>query len=99
MSKQLISRNADLKRLRDEGFDVSIRDDLLVIANVPYVDSARTVRLANLVSGLELEGGDRTRAPQDHVVRFQGHEPCDHTGNPLTPLINERTPVALTPNI
>ena len=41
MSPALFSRNADLKRLRDEGYFVQIRGGFLVMREVPYVDAQR----------------------------------------------------------
>lgn len=83
MSQQLISRNADLKRLRDEGYDVSIKYDHLVIRDVPYVNSSREVKHGYMVTTLELQN-DITQTPiQDHVMMFCGDYPCDHTGAKL----------------
>ncbi len=37
MSHALISRSPDLKRLRDEGYDIEIRSNYLLLSSVPYV--------------------------------------------------------------
>src|SRR5688572_24417300 len=87
MSRRLISRNPDLRRLGDEGYEVSIVDNRLVIRNVPYVTPAGTVSFGTLVSALAL-AGDETIRPGDHVARFAGERPCDSDGRPLTALIN-----------
>jgi hypothetical protein len=87
MSQRLISLSPDLKRLRDEGFEVAVRAGFLVISHVPYVTSARQVAFGDLVSELTL-AGDRTAKPSSHVAMFCGSTPCDHTGAPLTRLIN-----------
>ena len=55
MSRALFNRNADLKRLRDEGYFVQIRGGLLVMREVPYVD-ARAAR-AHGHAGLEPHPG------------------------------------------
>jgi len=39
MSQELISRNLDLKRLRDEGYEVEIRATYLLVHSIPYVNS------------------------------------------------------------
>ncbi|MCA9178777.1 MAG: hypothetical protein KDB14_30150, partial [Planctomycetales bacterium] len=82
MSQQLISRNSDLKRLRDEGYNVSIRGGFLVVDRVPYVRKRGQVAYGTLVSELTLQG-DKTAPPGTHVVHFAGEYPCDHEGRPL----------------
>lgn len=79
MSQQLISRSADLKRLRDEGYAVEVKDAYLLVKNVPYVTASKEVKLGILVSDLALKG-DVTTTPTDHVVYFAGEYPCDKNG-------------------
>ena len=45
MSRELFSRNPDLKRLRDEGYFVQQQGGYLVMRQVPYVDEHREVRI------------------------------------------------------
>ena len=91
MSHPLISRNADLRRLRDEGYEVSILNAHLLIGHVPYVGIDRQVRFGTLVSDLTLAGDDTT-VPENHVAYFVGEEPCDADGRPLRKLILEGQP-------
>lgn len=79
MSHRLISRSLDLKRLRDEGYDVAIVADHLVVRDVPYVNSAREIKRGILISTLKL-AGDVTDAPDGHVVLFAGEQPCNTDG-------------------
>ena len=51
MSHELFSLNADLARLRTEGYFVRIQGSLLVMLEVPYVDAQCRVRPGTLVSG------------------------------------------------
>ena len=37
MSHSLISRSPDLKRLRDDGYEVDVQSDHLLMKHVPYV--------------------------------------------------------------
>lgn len=87
MSQQLINRSPDLKRLRDEGYDVAIDKGYLVLRQIPYVDSDRNIGLGTLVSELTLSG-DVTARPGDHVAMFAGATPCDREGNVLSKIIN-----------
>jgi hypothetical protein len=97
MSRPLVSRSPDLKRLEDEGYDFEIRASHLLL-RVPYATSGRMVDMGTLISELTT-AGDRTAAPTNHVVHFVGSSdgdlPCDESGRPLDWLINQRGPVDL----
>jgi hypothetical protein len=82
MSQQLISRNPDLQRLRDDGYDVGVRANHLVLNNVPYVTAQREIKRGKLVSELTM-AGDRTTRPKTHVIMFAGEYPCDRNGAPI----------------
>jgi tRNA A37 threonylcarbamoyladenosine dehydratase len=87
VSPRPLSRSADLTRLRDEGYEISLRGDFLVVSHVPYVTAARTVAYGTLVSTLNF-AGDTTTTPETHVMNFAGEVPCDADGNRLDSLIN-----------
>ena len=82
MSPEPFSRSPDLKRLRDEGYFVQIRGGLLVMREVPYVNERKEVLTGTLISSLNM-AGDQTRAPDTHVVHFDGDYPCDVDGNAI----------------
>ncbi len=82
MSHQLINRSPDLQRLRDEGFDVEIRSNFLLIKNVPYLNSKKKINLGTLVSELSL-AGDVTTTPTTHVAYFAGDHPCNKDGSEI----------------
>ena len=63
MSSQLMIHSPDLKRLSDDGYQISIQDDYLVIDDVPYVDKSRIVKKGTLVSDISL-AGDRDRSTE-----------------------------------
>ncbi len=88
MSRALFSRNADLKRLRDEGYFVQNVGGLLLMREVPYVDGEKRVRFGTLISSLTL-AGDQTRTPDTHVMYFDGDPPCDAEGNRLTAIAHQ----------
>ena len=86
MLDELIDRNVDLKRLRDEGYDVQVRGGLLVIDHVPYVTGlAKGTAYGMLVSELTLNG-NQTQTPSSHQVWFCGGMPHDQYGRPLAAL-------------
>ncbi len=82
MSRALFSHNADLKRLRDEGYFVQVVGGLLVMCEVPYVDAKRQVQMGTLISSLTM-AGDQTRRPDTHVMHFDGDFPCGSDGAPI----------------
>ena len=85
MFAKLISRNPDLKRLQDEGYEVEVRSGYLVLRSIPYVTSRRQVALGMLVTDLTLNG-DATQRPGDHQVWFAGEHPCNKDGSVIAPL-------------
>jgi hypothetical protein len=74
MSQKPISRSADLTRLRNDGYDLEIRSDHLLVKDVPYVAAGRIVKRGILVMPLKL-AGDVTVKPENHVTHFIGEFP------------------------
>lgn len=88
MSQQLINRSPDLKRLRDDGYEVEVMsNNYLLIKNVPYVNSSKEIRFGVLVSELTLAGDVATK-PKDHVVLFAGDYPCNKDGTEISQIKN-----------
>jgi hypothetical protein len=82
MSHKLISRSHDLKQLRDEGYDIEVKSNFLLIKNVPYVNKKKEIKLGILVSELSL-AGDATTRPNTHVAHFVGDYPCNKDGTEI----------------
>jgi hypothetical protein len=82
MSQRPINRSADLKRLRDEGYDLEIRSGCLLVKDVPYVNSYKEVKRGILVIKLVL-AGDQTGRPDTHVAYFSGDHPCNEDGSEI----------------
>jgi hypothetical protein len=75
MSHLLIGRNPDLKRLRDEGYEVAITSDgYLTVHGVPYLDSNGVVQRGILLCPVE---------PPDHTVMFCGDYPHEFSGKEI----------------
>ena len=68
MSLQLISRNADLQALRNEGFDVYVKGSYLAMRSVPYVNAKKEVLRGALVSELSLAGDDTVSTDADAMA-------------------------------
>jgi Domain of unknown function (DUF6791)/ThiF family len=83
MSHKLIDPNPDLRRLRDEGYNVDIVGANLVVRDIPYVNEKREVlRDGTLITSLDLNG-DLTNRPSDHTIKFAGQCPCTSDGKPI----------------
>src|ERR1017187_4104802 len=83
MLQQLINRSPDLKRLRDEGFEIEVKGGHLIIHHIPYVNSNREVKFGKLISSLSLNN-DVTVKPDNHVINFMGEQPCNNDGTIIT---------------
>lgn len=98
MSEQLVNRSSDLRRLREEGYDIETRSNYLLVKQVPYVTAERVVARGILVSELSTSGS--TTAPNPyHVVWFVGSIPCDNHGRELNAIINQRGAFPLDGNL
>jgi hypothetical protein len=82
MSQRPISRSADLKRLRDEGYDIEVRSGCLLVKEVPYVNSRKEVQRGILVIKLVL-ADDQTGRPDTHQAYFSGEHPCNEDGTEI----------------
>lgn len=98
MSRELLDRSSDLKRLRDEGYEVAIRGNYVIVSNVPYVRSGPEIGYATLVANLD-QSGDRTVRPKTHAMFFAGDFPCRSDGTPFTNLGGPGTARNLTDDL
>lgn len=98
MSHQLINHSPDLKRLRDEGYDIEIQSGHLLVKQVPYVNSSKEIRFGILVSELNL-AGDVTTKPNPHTVYFVGDYPCNNDGSEIKQIKNESQQREIIPGL
>lgn len=83
MSNKLINRSTDLKRLRDEGYEIEVRGGHLIVHHIPYVNSNQEVKIGKLISTL-LMSNEVTLKPDNHVINFMGEHPCNNDGSIIT---------------
>lgn len=89
MSQRPINLSDDLKRLREDGYNIKIRGNFLVLNDIPYVNEEKQIQRGVLATSLAL-ADDVTQNPvDDHVVWFCGTHPCQHDGVKLVKLVNE----------
>jgi hypothetical protein len=77
MSRPPIAPDADIERLREEGFDVELRGTYLLVKDVPYVTAQREVRRGVLICSRER---NEAGGPQTHVAYWTGTHPCHSNG-------------------
>lgn len=94
MSPAPFARSADLKLLREEGYLVQIKGNLLVLREVPYLNAKKELKRGTLVSTLNL-AGDETRPPETHVMHWIGEFPCNVDGQPIEALRHQDHPTNL----
>ena len=99
MSQELINHSRDLKRLRDEGYEIEVRGGYLLIHHVPFVDQNREIQYGVLVSTLTLINGSRTGTPDNHVIHFIGENPCEINGTTITAIQHNNAPTKLNNQI
>jgi hypothetical protein len=100
MLMRLLSRSEDLGRVAAKGYDITWIAGHLVVRDVPYVNSARQVKLGMLLIVVNEEADGKLVMP-NHQAYFAGDPfddtPCDENGAPLTGIgnsLNIQEPVA-----
>lgn len=99
MSQQLINRSPDLKRLRDEGFEIEVKGGYLLVHHIPYLSSSSEIKYGVLVSELNLVSDTQTAKPNTHVIYFIGEHPCNKDGSIIAPIQHASQNQALYQNI
>jgi hypothetical protein len=87
MSRRPIALSADLARLQNEGYHVEIIGGYLVIKDVPYVDSNKSIQRGILFAPLDLSA-EVTVKPATHVAYWTGSHPCHADGQKITSIQN-----------
>lgn len=82
MSTGPLALDDDLCRVLDDGFDAVIQGGHLVIRNIPYVRTDRTVGYGFLAYPVAVSG-DRVISETDHRIWFGGDAPCNENGTTL----------------
>ena len=83
MSTAPLARDADLRRLLDDGYDVTLVGGHLVVRNIPYVTAEEAVAYGALAYPVAVSG-DRIVSETDHRIWFVGTQPCNERGRPLS---------------
>jgi hypothetical protein len=90
MPQRPINLSPDLKKLRDEGYDIEVRAGHLIVNDVPYVNSNRELKRGTLVTTLMM-ANDKTMKPDTHVMQFGGDYPCNRAGVAMSNMVIDST--------
>lgn len=77
-----IAPNADLQRLVDDGYDISVEAGFLIVHGVPYVTRDRTIGYGALLTAYSEANGVPV-AVADHTANFTGSVPHRDDGTSL----------------
>lgn len=88
MSSKLIDPNSALQRLKDDGYQVDVREQHILLYGVPYVTSNRTVAKGTLICTY-VENAGSVLPPDNHQVWWTGEYPCFANGLPIEQIRNE----------
>jgi hypothetical protein len=82
MSRRPIARSPDLKKLRDEGYDIEIVSGYLVVHDVPYLNAKKEIKRGVLAAALQ-HSNNIAQPPENHVALFAGDCPCHLDGTEM----------------
>lgn len=86
--------NPSIKRLIEDGFEVEIKRQHLLVHSIPYLNQSREIKEAILVCPF-VENGEIDTQPQDHTMYFKGEYPHDALGNGMSQVVNSENKTIL----
>lgn len=97
-SIQRLNRSDDLRRLREDNYDVVFVNSHLAVRGVPYVTPEREIKRGTLVVAQLNMAGDVTGPPENHEMVWIGALPVRHDGSQL-PLGAREVRVQISPDL
>lgn len=91
MLQQQINLSPDLKRLRDEGYEIEVRGGHLLVHHIPYLDQNKQIQYGTFVSTLH--------DIKNHVMYFIGDNPCEIDGSVISAIQHNNVKTALNHEI
>ncbi len=98
MSLKLINHSLDIKKLRDQGYEVEIIGNYLLVHSIPYLNASKKVVKGTLVTNVSIANNQVTR-PNNHVIHFAGEFPCNIDGTIITQIQHVSNTVNLAEGI
>jgi ThiF family len=99
MSHKLIDLNEDLRKLRDEGYNVDIYGGYIVVRDIPYVNDKCEVRRDGALADPLNLNGELLNPPKDHTIKFAGDYPCGSDGKPIEGIRQGSGPLEIGPRL
>ncbi|SMG42688.1 ThiF family protein [Marivirga sericea] len=87
MSLLQINHNPDLKQLRNDGYEITIKGGHLCVHHIPYVSPSGMILYGMMISKLDLISNLKIGKPNTHVAYFSGEAPCDGKGSILNKIV------------
>jgi hypothetical protein len=88
MSEKPTVRDPALQRLIDEGYEVEVRQQHLLVYAVPYAAVDRIVKRATIICTF-IENAGTVLPPDNHQVWFTGEFPCLANGSQISQIVSE----------
>lgn len=88
MSSRPTAHDSGLQRLVDEGYRVEIRQQYLLLHDVPYVNAQRAVH-RGILACTYIQNAGSVLPPDNHQVWWTGEFPCFADGSPIAQIRNE----------
>jgi len=98
MSPPPTNPDPQVAALQASGLDVEIRDNHILVTNVPYVAPDGTLKVGSLVDPLTLNG-TALAAPRDHTMYWIGDHPHRADGAKLSSIQHSSNSITLAGNI
>lgn len=98
MLHKLIDHSPDLKKLRDEGYEIKLEKNHVLVNSVPYLNTSKQIKLGTLVAVLTISG-NRSGKPDNHVAYFIGEQPCNKDGSIISALVHGQNKTVLAGGI
>ncbi len=80
MSHKLINHSPDIKKLRDQGYEVEIILNYLLVHSVPYLNAKKIIARGTLVTNVSIANNHVVK-PNPHTISFIGDMPCNVNGS------------------
>lgn len=98
MLHKLIDHSPDLKKLRDEGYEIKLEHNHVLISNVPYLNVSKQIKFGTLVAVLTI-AGNKSGKPNNHVAYFIGEQPCNKDGSIISAIVHGQNKTVLAGGI
>lgn len=98
MSHKLINHSPDIKKLRDNGYEVEVVGNHLLMHSIPYLNANKEILKGTLITNVSIINNQVTR-PNTHVIHFIGEFPCNIDGTKIHQIENQNNTINLTKDI